>query len=274
MQKDVRPSSSAKDVCPKCKGAGRVRRDVPYGHPDFGKDFACGCQEQEIREKRRRKMIAQSEQFGFQRDVLLSTFRCQLKGVQEAYQEARGIVERLEAWATQRNASLDTIPPPQEWLIFRGPVGTGKTHLAKGIANACIDVSIETLFVTVPDLLDYLRSAFNPNVEEVYDQLFPRLREVELLILDDLGAEQSTPWANMKLFQLLNHRYNRMLPTIITLNTKAWMFLDERISSRLQDASLVCIVDMEDAQDYRLRQGKNTTRRAQVKGSPARNTMP
>ena len=255
------PDSS---VCPKCKGAGRLRRNVPIGHPDFGKAIACVCRERELREKRQRKMVALSEQFGFQRAQVLSSFRRQVNGVQEAYQEAKAMIDRLEAWARQRDGAKqtnDVLTLPQEWLLLRGPVGTGKTHLAMAIANACIDAGFVALFATVPDLLDYLRATYGPESDVTYDALFTQLRDAEVLVLDDLGTQRSSPWADEKIFQLINYRYNFGWPTVITLNKKAWTYLDERISSRLQDAGLVLLVDMEDAQDYRLRQGKNAARR-------------
>ena len=107
------------------------------------------------------------------------------------------------------------------------------------------------LFATVPDLLDHLRAAFAPTSTEVYDQLFAKMREAELLVLDDLGAQQSSPWANEKLFQLLNYRYNSGFPTVITANSQGLQAIDERIRSRLSDASLVYRVTLDRAYDYR-----------------------
>jgi DNA replication protein DnaC len=71
------------------------------------------------------------------------------------------------------------------------------------------------------------------------------------LILDDLGSQQSSPWANEKLFQLLNYRYNMGMPTVITANPKGLQGVDERIRSRLMDVSLVAQVTFERARDYR-----------------------
>jgi DNA replication protein DnaC len=70
------------------------------------------------------------------------------------------------------------------------------------------------------------------------------------LILDDLGAHASTPWAQEKLFQLLNHRYNAQLPTVITTNQRLEE-LDPRLRSRLQDVGLVNHVLIL-APDYRV----------------------
>ena len=78
------------------------------------------------------------------------------------------------------------------------------------------------------------------------------MREAEMLVLDDLGAHQSSPWANEKLFQLLNYRYNSRFPTVITANPKGLQAIDERIYSRLMDTGLVTKVVFDRARDYRL----------------------
>src|SRR4030095_15498706 len=91
-------------------------------------------------------------------------------------------------------------------------------HLAAAIANDRRTAGSTAYFVTVPDLLDYLRSAYAPDSKVSYDKVFEAVRTAPLLVLDDLGAHSSTPWAQEKLFQLLNFRYNAALPTVITSN--------------------------------------------------------
>jgi len=76
------------------------------------------------------------------------------------------------------------------------------------------------------------------------------MREAEMLVLDDLGAHQSSPWANEKLFQLLKYRYNSRFPTVITANPKGLQAIDERIYSRIMDTSLVTKVVFDRARDY------------------------
>jgi DNA replication protein DnaC len=106
---------------------------------------------------------------------------------------------------------------PRDWLAFTGTYGCGKTHLAAAIANEISQRGEPALFVVVPDLLDHLRATFNPNSLTPYDKRFEEVRRAPLLILDDLGTESATPWAEEKLYQLFNHRYNARLPTVITM---------------------------------------------------------
>jgi len=221
--------------CERCKDAGYLRANVPFGHPQFGKPIECECKTAQKKEARRRKLWEQSkidQQVDFC-GATFETFQFWQDGVGEAYEAA-------EAFATSQRG----------WLVLAGRNGCGKTHLAVAIAKRCLDNDQEVLFATVPDLLDDLRSTFSPRAEGSYEDEFQKMREVEVLILDELGAEASTSWAREKLYQLLNHRYTRRLSTLITTNCMLEEF-PSRISSRLSDRSIVRMVIMQNALDFR-----------------------
>jgi len=101
--------------------------------------------------------------------------------------------------------------------------------------------------------LDYLRATYAPDSNVTYDRGFDAIRNAEVLILDDYGAHSSTPWAEEKLFQLLNYRFNARLPTVITTNQPldggapgvGAPSQELRILSRLVDKQLstVCEID-------------------------------
>ncbi len=222
------------DVCPICHGAGYVRLDVPLGDPAFGQAVPCECKERQLADRDRGTLRRLSNLDPF-RDKTFEKFDAAMPGVREAYEVALHYAE-----------------DPMGWLVFGGGYGAGKTHLAAAIANACEQAGVPVIFAIVPDLLDHLRAAFAPNSETTYDALFDKIREVQLLVLDDLGAENSTAWATEKLFQLINYRYNYRMPTVITTNHRLLSHMDERIRSRLSDLSLVRHVVIE-AQDYRER---------------------
>ncbi len=233
VRREQVPHSTTLQPCPICKGAGYLRADVPFGHPNFGKPIACECKEAERKAKRRQQLQEMSDLGAFY-DKSFRNFNVRVPGIQEAY-----------------NCACEFAQDPNGWLLLIGPNGSGKTHLAAAIANKSLEDGALVLFATVPDLLDHLRAAFAPTSNEVYDQLFSRMREAEVLVLDDLGAQQSSPWANEKLFQLLNYRYNSRFPTVITANSKGLQGIDERIRSRLTDSSLVTTVIMDRAKDFR-----------------------
>ena len=127
---------------------------------------------------------------------------------------------------------------PDGWMVFMGPYGCGKTHLAASIANYRASQGYPVMFVVVPDLMDHLRSTFSPRSTVSYDHRFDEIRSAPLLVLDDLGTESATPWVKEKLYQLFNVRYNAKLPTVIT-TASTLDELDPRLRSRLGDRRLV-----------------------------------
>jgi DNA replication protein DnaC len=131
---------------------------------------------------------------------------------------------------------------PRGWLVLTGPYGCGKTHLAAAIANSLADKGNPPLFIMVPDLLDHLRATFSPSSATSYDRRFDEIRTAPLLILDDLGAQSTSPWAKEKLHQLFNYRYNAELPTVITVAVDMLESIDERLRVRLADERLCTFV--------------------------------
>jgi len=232
-------SGEATETCPICHGLGYLRADVPVGHPDFGKLVPCRCRLAEQAERRVAALRALSNLDALKR-MGFETFVPEGHGLPPdkqanlrwAYEEARSFARR-----------------PEGWLVLKGGYGCGKTHLAAAIANACIERGQPVLFITVPDLLDHLRAAFAPASLTTYDERFEQVRNAPVLILDDLGTESSTPWAQEKLFQIFNHRYNARLPTVITTNHELEE-IDLRLRSRLVDPDLARIVSII-APDYR-----------------------
>lgn len=216
------------ETCPVCGGTGFVMMDVPVGHPDFGKAIPCRCKEQERAWRRINKFQGMSDldalaRFTFEQFIAQPAWLPQQKQqvLCRAFEACQEFAQR-----------------PEGWLVLTGTYGCGKTHLAAAIANARLDRGQPAIFVVVPDLLDHLRSTFGPNSEISYDELFEQVRTTRLLVLDDLGTQSGSPWAQEKLFQILNHRYNAQLPTVITTNQRL-EDLDQRLRSRLLDINLV-----------------------------------
>ncbi len=85
-----------------------------------------------------------------------------------------------------------------------------------------------------------MRATFSPTSAVTYDERFEGVRTTPLLILDDLGTHAASPWAQEKLYQIFNHRYNAQLPTVITTNHELEE-IDLRLRSRMVDPSLARI---------------------------------
>ena len=217
-------------LCPYCGGTGYLRLDVPVGHPDFGKIAECRCRQVENETKRLTNLRSISN--------LDTMARFTFDGfVPDGY----GLTEeRRRNLRMAFDTAVEFAEKPQGWLILLGGYGCGKTHLAAAIANRAIEQGNPALFVVVPDLLDHLRATYSPYSTTTYDQRFEEIRSASLLVLDDLGAHSSTPWAQEKLFQIFNYRYNAQLPTVVTSNHELEE-IDIRVRSRIIDPDLAQI---------------------------------
>lgn len=215
------------DVCAICGGTGFLRQELPVDHPDFGKPKSCQCRQSELQNRRLDKLRRISNLDGLEH-YTFDQFVPEGYGITK--NKSRTLVEAY-------NNALEFATEPSGWLVLLGGYGCGKTHLAVAIANECTRNNLSALFVVVPDLLDHLKATYSPHSTVTYDERFDEIRTSPLLILDDLGTQASTPWAQEKLFQIFNYRYNARLPTVVTSN-HSLEELDRRIRSRLADSML------------------------------------
>jgi DNA replication protein DnaC len=224
--------ATSEALCLHCGGVGYYKRAVPVGHPDFGRLFPCSCKIAEL-EKRRSERLQAISNIGPFIEKTFASFSQEVPGVFRAYKRALEFAEN-----------------PRGWLVLLGNYGCGKTHLAAAVANRLLQNDYQVLFTVVPDLLDHLRSTFGPSSEVEYDKRFEDIRDAHVLILDDLGTENTSGWAREKLFQIVNHRYNYAMPTVITSNREP-KEIDQRIFSRISDRALSQDLIIIDAPDYR-----------------------
>jgi DNA replication protein DnaC len=225
--------------CPYCGGQGYLRRDVEPGHPDFGRLEICTCRTGQVQEQIRDRLyqLSHLDQLG---DLTFDNFNPH--GRMGIGEQAAASIERAFNQAQLFSESR------QGWLLLQGGYGCGKTHLAAAIANRCVALAVPTLFLTVPDLLDTLRFAYDSE-DLTFEERFDQVRGAPMLILDDFGTQNATAWAREKLFQILNFRYINHLPVVLTTNLSLDE-LDGRIRSRLADPDLVTRVHIL-APDYR-----------------------
>jgi len=136
-----------------------------------------------------------------------STFESFLdrNGSETAYKVAVNYVKTFKEWNG-------------ESLMFWGESGNGKTHLAAAIVNELSKKGYIVVFQSVPELLQRIRSTFNSENKENETQIMRALLECDLLILDDIGAEKTTEWVEEKLFNIIDGRYRKELPTLYTSN--------------------------------------------------------
>lgn len=122
-------------------------------------------------------------------------------------------------------------------LLLFGGVGSGKTHLAAAIANTFIDRSIPVLFATFSSHLGEIRDEFDHTGQRKYLSM---MKNTPVLVIDDLGKEKKTEWTQQILYDVVNYRYEHLLPIIITSNFDTDSFANyvgEAVWSRLYEMS-------------------------------------
>ena len=121
-------------------------------------------------------------------------------------------------------------------LWFTGDVGTGKTTLAMLVSCAALDAGRSVAIYSLPRLLAEIRKTFDEDADRSYLGLLERLTSVDLLHIDDVGAERTSEWVLEQLYAIVNARYEDERAMVITTNLDHAELRDqigERTVSRL-----------------------------------------
>jgi DNA replication protein DnaC len=225
-------------TCPICKGAGFIHPLSASGDPDFSRVVPCRC----CREELKRDKLAQLQQYS----NLGALSRLTFDNLRPAGRYDETVLQQNFTRAYE--AAKAFAAEPKGWLILVGPSGCGKTHLACAIANYRLSLGQPSFYIGAADLLDHLRSAFSPSSDIAHDEMFERVKNAPLLILDDLTMTATTLWAKGKLEQLLDYRFNLRLPTVITMDMPIEEF-DESLRGHLADSELcnTCVIQGKSA---------------------------
>jgi DNA replication protein DnaC len=124
-------------------------------------------------------------------------------------------------------------------LWFFGSVGTGKTTLAMLVAKHALEAGRSVAIYSLPRLLAQIRTTFDDDRGgDSYVELLDRLTAVDLLHIDDVGAEKTSPWVLEQLYAIVNARYEDERSMIITTNLERDELaaqINERTVSRLEE---------------------------------------
>jgi len=194
--------------------------------------------------------------------------RCQFERLSKIYLESSGIPARYKK-CRFKNFNPETpyqlkalrvcvdffskFPFVNRGVLLYGPPGTGKTHLAVAtLRNVIEHKGLKGLFCDFRGLLIDLKSSYENRTSS--SEILDSVRKVPLLVLDDVGAERNTDWAKDILSEIINYRYTRSLPTIVTTNLRfddltGETFVekfDQRTESRLYDMCQIVKVEGHD----------------------------
>lgn len=201
----------------------------------------CRCELERRAQKRAREL---REASGVS-DAMLQRFTF------SAFEPARAVAPKCDIGEVKRVCEAFAAEP-RGWLVLMGTYGVGKTHLAYAIAGELLKRAVPVYAASVPEMLGMIRNGFRDAQGMDAEARLQALRRVEVLVLDDWGTEKGSDWVGETMFQVLNHRYNERMATVITTNlTPAQLTArDARLASRLMDRNLSKWMIMN-AGDYR-----------------------
>lgn len=228
-------------TCPLCEGTGFVTYED--GARSYARRCECSRLERAGRLLRVSRIPRRYEQCAFENYDALNPLQSAAKEIARAY--------------------VDAYPIPEAGLLFLGPCGVGKTHLAVAILKALVgEKGAAGLFYDFRDLLKEIQNSYNPVSQASEMEVLQPVLRAEFLVLDDMGAGKPSDWVKEMLAHIINQRYNDKRATIFTSNfldvyedsrvAQDRDTLEERIGTRLRSRLYeMCKVVMVEGDDYR-----------------------
>lgn len=129
-------------------------------------------------------------------------------------------------------------------LLITGSVGNGKSYLSFAIANSLLKKGVPVVCISINGLLERIRETYNSWGREGEYEILKSIEAADLLVIDDLGTEQGTEWSLSKIYTILDSRYRKKLPTIVTSNYSLGQ-LKERYGERIVDRLIEMCINIE-----------------------------
>lgn len=218
-------------VCDVC-GRPRQKRIIGFRDKPFVVPVLCACEEQAIREeealaqaraKNERIERKRATCFGDDRLLLGYTF----EAADERSEEQRDACERYAESFSDAG---------RYGILLHGPVGSGKTYLAASIANRLLDHDFTVRMTDIGSIVTCMESSFKDRQANL-----DRILDCDLLVLDDLGVERQTDYMMQYVHAIIDGRYRRAKPMVITTNivwdkkTISGDFMWQRVLSRITE---------------------------------------
>ena len=205
--------------CPKCL----IELKVKQEEEQVLKEKEAALEREQLRWKAKINGAAIPERF---KDRTLDTYIAKTTGQKKALD-----------FAKEYAANFDQVMQTGRCAIFVGKPGTGKTHLAIGIALEIIQQKRSPLFVTVQRLIRRVKDSWSTH-NETETEVVDAFASPDLLILDEIGVQFGSEFEKQMLFDVLNERYEKRKPAILLSNIPREQladYLGERVTDRLRE---------------------------------------
>jgi len=226
--------------------------DLGFGEPLVRTSRCPGCREAEAAEAEARKAQDEARE---RRDKVVRLFHragipprfsdrsfANYAATNQGQKIALGVCKAYaDKWNDKR--------PVGASLVLTGAPGTGKTHLACAIASEIMESHLAaTLFLTVSSMLRSIKSTYRKDSERSEQEAISALNQPDLLILDEVGVQVGSEHEKLLMFEVLNERYQQMLPTILISNLSVdelEEFLGHRVMDRYRECGSVLAFDWQ-----------------------------
>ena len=196
---------TAAEICPLCEGTGWRTLPASSSAPKDRRVTRCDCQ---LR-ARNQTLLAGAR-------IPKRYEHCELASYTADFPGAHPSLAFAHLSASRFAQEYD--PRDGMGLLIIGKIGTGKTHLAVGITKDLISRGVPCLFYDYRELLKEIQNSYNATVQTTELDVLRPVFEIDVLVLDELGAVKPTEWVWDTVSLILNTRYNNNRTTIITTN--------------------------------------------------------
>jgi DNA replication protein DnaC len=223
------PQTETTEVCSDCFGTG-TKLDPVKGA------MLCHCRKPE----RRKRLLAAARIPRRYSECSFENFKCPPGSPQD-----RALI--------LAQSFVNQFPAVDRGVLFMGPAGVGKTHLAVAIIKKLTEKGFGSVFCEFGALLKQIQDSYNPISRSSELTVLAPVYESDVIVLDELGASIPTDWVRDTMYQIINKRYNDNKLTIFTTNYRD-KDLEERITYRLRSRLYeMCTNVVIDGEDYRRR---------------------